>query len=324
MYRMWKLIPSRRRPPHTGRGRRRALPQLTLSPRADAAVAVALLTAVGAALVAEGGALRAVTLILVGANVALAAFLGWPVSGHAALAAAAVYLILETLDGRMDAAHAPLRLLVAVLIVLTVLAGGLLRRGAASPGATPARKGGEAGSARAAPGSLAYELDRAERHRRPFSLLVVRPDNLEHLAASGAEGLARLLDVIGQAISDSVRKIDVVSRRGEHRFELVLPETDAASARTVAERIRLQVDAARPEVAPGRLLGISISVGIAAYPTDGAAADALVDAAERALARALDLGGNRTLLFSVPPGAPQGWGLVSGTAGGATPPPRPR
>lgn len=322
MYRMLRLIPSRRRA-----RRRRPSRQLTLSPRAEAALAVALLTVVGAALVAQGGGLRVVTLIIVGASVAVASVLGWPASGHAALAAAAIYLILETLDGRMDAAHAPLRLLVAVAIVLAVLAGGLLRR--ATPktrgaGAPQPANGVDTAGSRPAPGSLAYELQRAERHGRPLSLLVVRPDNLEHLAASGAEGLARLLDVIGQAIAASVRTIDVVARRGEHRFELVLPETDATAARTVAERIRLQVDAARPEVAPGRLLGLAVSVGIAAYPADGADASALVDAAERALARALDLGGNRTLLFSVPPGAPQGWGLVSGAAGGAKPPRRPR
>jgi diguanylate cyclase (GGDEF)-like protein len=307
MYRMLKLIPSRRRP----RRRRPPSRQLTLSPRAEAALAVALFTIVGAALVAEGGGLRVVTLVLVGAGVTVSALLGWPASGHAALAAAALYLILETLDSRMDAAHAPLRLLVAVAIVLAVLAGGRLRREAARPrraGATTAPEEKDSG-ARPAPGSLAYELQRAERHGRPVSLLVVRPDNLEHLAASGAEGLARLLDVIGQAIAASVRTIDVVSRRGEHRFELVLPETDATSARTVAERIRLQVDAARPEVAPGRLLGLAVSVGIAAYPADGADADMLIDAAERALARAVDLGGNRTVLHSVPPGAPKGWAI---------------
>ena len=115
-----------------------------------------------------------------------------------------------------------------------------------------------------------------------------------------------------------MRAIDIVERIGRSRFRVTLPETGAEDGRIVAERIRLRIDAMRPELEPARVIGVSVSIGISTYPADGTDVVGLEAAAERALARAQELGGNRTVLFSLPPGAPRGWGLTS--SGGTTPP----
>jgi diguanylate cyclase (GGDEF)-like protein len=175
------------------------------------------------------------------------------------------------------------------------------------------------GRRRPTAGTLEHEIERARRHGRPLSVLAIVPDEVELPAAGAGDSLAKLLDLIDDAIKDAVRAIDVVERVGRSRFRVALPETGPEAGRTVAERIRLQIDAARPELEPGRVVEVSASIGISTYPADGTEVVELEAAAERALARAQELGGNRTVLYSVPAGAPRGWGLTS--AAGTRPPP---
>jgi GGDEF domain-containing protein len=58
----------------------------------------------------------------------------------------------------------------------------------------------------------------------------------------------------------------------------------------VAEQVRLAVERTRLEGA-----GVTVSVGVAAMPRDGTTAEELLDAADEALACALELGGNRVI-----------------------------
>jgi hypothetical protein len=76
---------------------------------------------------------------------------------------------------------------------------------------------------------------------------------------------------------------------------VILPETDAAAARHVAERI---VDALRaaPFQAEGRLpVPVLASIGIAAHPVDGRTGTELIAAADRALYASKDLGGGSVM-----------------------------
>jgi diguanylate cyclase (GGDEF)-like protein len=171
------------------------------------------------------------------------------------------------------------------------------------------------GRRRLTAGTLEYEIERARRHERPLSVLAIVPDEVGLLANGAGDSLPS-----NEAIEAAVRAIDIVERIGPSRFRVALPETGAEGGRIVAERIRLLIDATRPELEPGRVVGSSVSIGISTYPDDGTDTVELEAAAERALARAQELGGNRTVLFSVPPGAPRGWGLRSTSAAGTTSP----
>ena len=267
---------------------------------------------------------------MLAAAVAVSLRSGWPVSGHAALGAGAAYLVLETVFGRMDTDHAPAQMVLTAGIVGSVLAAGYARRVPVDKAAAAADERWTADPwayerpdvRRLTAGTLAYEIERARRNERPLSVLAIVPDELEFLAAGAGDSMPKLLDLIDGAIEDTLRAIDIVERIGSSRFRVTLPETGPEGARTVAERIRLRIDSTRPELTPGRPVGISISVGIAAYPGEGKDEVELEAAAERALARAQGLGGNRTVLFSVPPGAPRGWGMVSPAAD--TTPPQPQ
>jgi diguanylate cyclase (GGDEF)-like protein len=332
MYQTPSPSPSR---PRRLRTRKRRSDRGRISLSFQLLLAAGLTIAVAAGLVVAGGSGRPVEVALLVAAAAVGLAAGWPVSAHAALGAAAGYLIVETVFGRLDGSHLAGQLLLTAGVLGSVLAAGFARRKptdrprrpvAVLPPADDSWAGDpwaqdQPGARRLTAGTLEYEIERARRAERPLSVLAVRPDELDFLAAAGEQALPRLLDLINGAIEGTLRAIDIVSRVGQARFEVVLPETGAQEARTVAERIRLRIDSTRPELTPGRPVGISVSIGVASYPGDGGDDVELAAAAERALNHAAELGGNRTVLHSVPPGAPPGWGLTS-SRGTTAPPPR--
>ena len=152
-------------------------------------------------------------------------------------------------------------------------------------------------------GSLGYELDRSRRHSRQFGLLIVQPDGAR---SGGLEiGREQTMGVIAEIIGSAARVTDVAFLHDAYSYCVILPETGAEGARVAAERIRLSLVARHA----GSERELTASVGVAIFPDDASSNVALVEAATRALARAVELGGNRTLLARAPDEAPAGWGL---------------
>ncbi|MFC5460923.1 putative bifunctional diguanylate cyclase/phosphodiesterase [Massilia niabensis] len=100
-----------------------------------------------------------------------------------------------------------------------------------------------------------------------------------------------LLVQAGRRLQDCVGAHDVVARLGGDEFAVVLPALVAATeAEPVARRI---VDAlAQPFTLQGQQLFVSASVGIAAWPDDGADADTLLKSADTAMYSAKNSGRN--------------------------------
>ena len=76
----------------------------------------------------------------------------------------------------------------------------------------------------------------------------------------------------------------------------MLPQTDAHEAYVVAERMRSRM---REAFAEERRPALTMSFGIAAYPTHGASVEPLLRAADEALYAAKRLGRDRTVLYSL-------------------------
>jgi GGDEF domain-containing protein len=84
---------------------------------------------------------------------------------------------------------------------------------------------------------------------------------------------------VAVVLAGSVRLVDTVARSGADEFLLVAPgDAGATVARRVLDGIRdLPAVAGRP---------VSVTAGVARFPTDGQDADAVVAAAQAALDRA--------------------------------------
>ncbi len=150
--------------------------------------------------------------------------------------------------------------------------------------------------------SLEQEVQRARRYRRTFALLVLDLDAFKgyndtygHLQGDAAlKELARLL-------LTSTRRADIVARFGGEEFVVLLPEITREGALVVAEKIRGAIEgypfAGRHTQPGGRL---TVTLGLAMYPTDAAEGQALLELADRALYLGKQQGGNRACLAPRP------------------------
>ena len=93
----------------------------------------------------------------------------------------------------------------------------------------------------------------------------------------------------------SVRENDIAARYGGEEFAVLLPATDAETARTVAERIRARTEATIATLGPGVTARMTVSIGIAVAPLDGLDAIGLLRTADVALYAAKQGGRNRVV-----------------------------
>jgi diguanylate cyclase (GGDEF)-like protein len=131
------------------------------------------------------------------------------------------------------------------------------------------------------------ELDRHQRYRRPFTLVLVHCDGLTNLAALDAE---RPVRAIGRTLGASVRRTDAVARLHDDVFAVLLPETGRDNALLVAQMLRdkLEHDLRRE----GRPMGFGLA--LVTYLEPPAAVEEALATAEQLLAEARLAGKNRT------------------------------
>ncbi len=147
------------------------------------------------------------------------------------------------------------------------------------------------------------EIARGSRFGTIFSLIMLDIDLFKtyndtygHLAGD------QILRKMGEYIKGSIRSLDLPFRYGGEEFTVILPETRLDEAYNVAERIRKTIETRMTS----RIVPITVSLGIASFPADGATKEEIVAGADSALYRAKETGRNRTSLSSgvVKPEAP--------------------
>lgn len=145
--------------------------------------------------------------------------------------------------------------------------------------------------------TLAREIRRAERGQRELSVLIFDLDHFKQFNDThGHEAGDALLRELGQLLKSSIRGGDVACRFGGEEFVLIIPETNLESARERAEELR-QKTRQLTVLHRGQALGVvTMSVGVAAYPQNGDAAEALLRAADSALYRAKSEGRDRVIV----------------------------
>ena len=125
---------------------------------------------------------------------------------------------------------------------------------------------------------LHTEISRSKRTGREFALMLLDVDQFKKINEQygqlvGDRALRRLTNLLRSCS----RSMDTAARQGGDEFALVLPETGAADAEVVGERISelLRKDVEEP--------ALSVTVGVAAYPRDAESVGPLLYAADVAL-----------------------------------------
>jgi len=127
---------------------------------------------------------------------------------------------------------------------------------------------------------LELELARAARQGGEVSVALIDIDGLTAVnEAAGHEAGDDVLRSVATVLAESVRLVDTVARYGGDEFVLIAP---GAAGMTVAQRVLDGVAA----LAAQNGHQISVSVGLARFPSDGASSEELLAAATAALAAA--------------------------------------
>lgn len=138
------------------------------------------------------------------------------------------------------------------------------------------------------------EIERADRYPARFGVLVLDLDRFKkyndsfgHLAGNDA------LKRVAQTIRETVRTVDFPARYGGEEFAVILPQVDPPALTVIAERIRANI-----ELLPAPRDGstVTVSIGAALFPFDGANAETLFETADQRLYEAKKAGRNRVVI----------------------------
>ncbi len=147
-------------------------------------------------------------------------------------------------------------------------------------------------------GRIAAELERASRYGRPLSLVLVDLDHFKRVNDThGHSAGDTVLREFAAVLQANVRAVDVVGRYGGEEFMLVLPETDADAAATMAEKLRRVVAGRQIQIEDGHVLSITMSAGVAGGLGPHLRLESLINDADAALYSAKALGRDQVYVF---------------------------
>jgi two-component system, cell cycle response regulator len=154
----------------------------------------------------------------------------------------------------------------------------------------------------------ARELERATRHGKALSVLLVDADDFDRFnRILGFEEADAVLSELAAELREAALELGAaddadlatIFRFAGEEFAILMPHEvstrdamreAAPRALRLAERIRNRAHLVRRGE-----LRVTVSVGVATYPDDGATVEDLVDAADRAIAAGLADGGDRAV-----------------------------
>jgi diguanylate cyclase (GGDEF)-like protein len=146
---------------------------------------------------------------------------------------------------------------------------------------------------------LEKEVIRSRRNGESFSLLTLDLDDFKtyndrFLQSAGDIALQEFAGIL----SGSVREVDTVARLGGDEFAIILLEGNAEGAQALAKRI---IQRLQRHLLPGekesRTERLSVSIGVASFPSDSFDKADLVGKVNRALHMAKSKGGGQVLSF---------------------------
>lgn len=143
--------------------------------------------------------------------------------------------------------------------------------------------------------SLNREVERAHRFDRSLSVLMLDLDHFKRV--NDAHGHPRgdtVLREFAARVQAEIREVDTLARYGGEEFAVVLPETSAAGAENLAERICAAIRSGPFTADDSEVpLTVTVSIGGAVYPEHGGTSRELIQAADRALYSAKAIGRDR-------------------------------
>jgi diguanylate cyclase (GGDEF)-like protein len=145
--------------------------------------------------------------------------------------------------------------------------------------------------------TLTHLLALTQREDSELSLVFLDLDDFKFINDTYGHQVGDLvLHKFGKLLSNSIRQSDIALRYGGEEFVILMPNTGYKDALMLSNRIRSKVKE-KVFLENGSKLHISISGGLAVYPTHAKTSDELIYSADSALYRAKGAGKNNIKVF---------------------------
>lgn len=142
---------------------------------------------------------------------------------------------------------------------------------------------------------LQEEIHRAERYGKRLSVIMADLDRFKKINDTyGHDAGDRALKAISKFLQKNIRDVDAIARYGGEEFVMLIPDADKEAAYCLAQRLRAELAKVKLEDLPP----ITISLGIATYPSDSTDIEELIKKADAAMYEAKQKGRNRVVKYS--------------------------
>ncbi|MBX9686195.1 MAG: diguanylate cyclase [Candidatus Obscuribacterales bacterium] len=142
-------------------------------------------------------------------------------------------------------------------------------------------------------GYLQQQLLFSQRQKLAVGLCIIDVDGFVGITAQyGSETGNLLLKTLSEKLSKCIRSSDLMARYSGDQFVVVLPNTDMAGTKILADKLRTEAEKLNPAEQTGRSPRVTISVGCAQFNQHDMAPEAIIKDAKDALLRAKEKGRN--------------------------------
>ena len=132
---------------------------------------------------------------------------------------------------------------------------------------------------------------RSHRHKQEMSILMLDLDHFKRFNDNyGHDAGDYVLKTIGSLLLNTMRGEDTICRLGGEELAIILPNTGAKNALSVANKLCSSVSELHLAMKDLSLGKLSVSIGVSTYPKNGMLSDELTKLADIALYEAKSLG----------------------------------
>jgi len=154
---------------------------------------------------------------------------------------------------------------------------------------------------------VAEEQDRIRRYGGSAAILFLDLDHFKEVNDRYGHQVGNtVLKGLTAAMKNHIRSTDILGRLGGDEFLVIIPHGDQEQAVVLANRLRSTVENYRLKISEKALIDfVRVSIGLAVYPQNGDSLEGVIMAADRAVYRAKEAGGNAVYVaeefISTPP-----------------------